>query len=114
MKHEVAFSRIYELLKHIDTSTLSKENIADLGYIKIYVKDIEDYINPPIKWEPLKKTDNLMTVEKFIEDVNSGYLTDYDGYGYYATNKEISDKAVVPSDCPDLDKSFTHVVWYNR
>ena len=43
-KHEAAFSRIYELLKHIDTSKLSEENIADLGYIKIYVKDIEKYV----------------------------------------------------------------------
>ena len=44
-KHEAAFSRIYELLKHIDISSLSRENIADLGYIKIYVMDIEDYVH---------------------------------------------------------------------
>jgi hypothetical protein len=56
-----------------------------------------------------------MTVEQFVEHVKTGWLTNYDGFGYYASATQESNIQVVPSDVAfGLDKRFTHVVWYNK
>ena len=55
-------------------------------------------------------------MEEFIEDCESGGFIDYDGYGNYATETQMSDKKVWPSDITsgEYDRSWTHVVWFNR
>lgn len=57
-----------------------------------------------------------MRLEEFIEAVNQGAFIDYDGYGKYATATEVSNKIILPSHIEDgnIDRSFTHVLWYNR
>ncbi len=59
---------------------------------------------------------HLMTMEDFIRDVKSGMFIDYDGFGDYAFADCASNKVVKPSDvaADRLDRSFTHVLWYNR
>jgi len=57
-----------------------------------------------------------MTMEEWLECVECGGFIDYDGSGNYATATQMSDKEVVPSDVKkgSIDKSFTHVVWFNK
>lgn len=57
-----------------------------------------------------------MTMEEWINDVRAGGLIDYDGTGYYATRHGISDIKVVPSDVAKglVDRSWSHVMWFNK
>jgi len=59
---------------------------------------------------------DLMTAESFLVDVMSKCLIDYDGFGYYGNEKEISNITVYPSEVmkKGLDKNWTHVMWFNR
>lgn len=59
---------------------------------------------------------DVMKIADFIEDCKDGSFIDYDGFGYYSNGNEKSDKIVKPSDilAGNIDKNYTHVVWYNR
>lgn len=66
---------------------------------------------------PIDKDDHVMTLEKFIANVENGYLIDYDGSGSYANDFYVyPELTVMPSDVANgrINTSFTHVVWYNR
>ena len=69
-----------------------------------------------ITLKPLPEYGNLMTLREFIKSVEAGYFIDYDGHGYYATKKGMSDFIVRPSDIAAgfISKDFTHVMWFNR
>jgi hypothetical protein len=69
--------------------------------------------------EPLPDYGVHMTMELFIKHVNEGGFIDYDGYGHYATETEmlsVPSIDVRPSMVEDgtIDKSWTHIVWFNR
>jgi hypothetical protein len=52
----------------------------------------------------------LMSAEEFAEHEDSGGITDYDGHGYWATDKKVS-----KVDCFCAKPEWaTHVCWYNR
>ena len=88
----------------------------------------------PITMKDYDGIGDFMTIESFIACCECGGFIDYDGFGYYATETQQSDKVVRPSFVtgrtkafnPDtekfymkevkenIDESFTHVVWYNR
>lgn len=78
-----------------------------------------DYeIDKLIEYSEIPKYGNHMTIEKFIDIVDRGGIMDDDGFGYYATASQKSDKYV---DCDvdilneiKADGVFTHVVWYNK
>ncbi len=53
---------------------------------------------------------DLMTMEQFINSVKSGFLTNYDGIGFYSDGEFIYEAV----DFQDKIKSFSHVVWMNR
>lgn len=69
-----------------------------------------------IQWVKISERGHLMTLEEFIEDCESRCLIDYDGWGYYSDGKGMVTIPVFPSDVTegDIDKTFTHVVWFNR
>jgi hypothetical protein len=69
-----------------------------------------------LKMEPLPDYGDLMTLGDWLDCVESGGFIDYDGLGRYATDKEMSNIYVVPSDVEKgkVDKSWSHVVWFNR
>ena len=87
-----------------------------------------------IKLEDLPSYGDHMTLKKFIEYCKDGCFIDYDGHGKYATKTKISNKTIVPSDITGrgeifyfktgnfkrvkkrikIDKTFTHIVWFNR
>ena len=57
----------------------------------------------------------LMPIEEFKEMAGC-FFSDYDGSGYYATDKQISNIPCVPSEiCEGYIRSdFSHVMWYNK
>lgn len=63
-----------------------------------------------------KEHGDLYTLDAFLEEVNTRGLIDYDGAGYYSTEKKRSDKKAIPSEiCKgNIDRSYSHVRWYNR
>lgn len=69
-----------------------------------------------IKMEKLPNYGEHMTVRKFISYVKSGCFIDYDGYGNYATKSQMSNISVYPSEIErgEVNKNFTHIVWFNR
>lgn len=68
------------------------------------------------------KLDNLseygshITIKDFIEMCQNGYLMDYDGHGYYATDSLESNILIYPSDVTNnkIRKDFSHVIWFNK
>lgn len=58
----------------------------------------------------------LITLKSFIKECCAHRFIDYDGHGYYATSKGISNILVVPSDIinGNIDRSWTHVIWFDK
>ena len=68
------------------------------------------------KFEPIPSYGDHITMKTFLEWVRTGCIIDYDGHGKYATDKQMTDITVFPSDVKSkkLDKSFSHIVWFNK
>lgn len=62
----------------------------------------------------IDKDDHVMTIEEFEEYCKSGYLIDYDGFGYPVRDGKYAKIHIRPSKRDDIPKDATHVVWYNR
>jgi hypothetical protein len=60
--------------------------------------------------------DLIMTVEDFKDDVESGALTDYDGWGYAVNknNKKRTDINIFASKVNQIPSDATHIIWFNR
>ena len=58
----------------------------------------------------------LMTINKFKFHCKCGGIMDSDGFGYYATDKEVSNIEASPSAFVKgiIREDFTHVCWYNK
>lgn len=71
---------------------------------------------PEAKMSPIETDSDFMTMADFVDGCECGGLIDYDGFGYYATETEMTDLTVRPSDWSKgkLDPRWTHVVWFNR
>ena len=63
-----------------------------------------------------EKIGSVMTVEKFCELMDEGYITDYDGWGYFHDGEKIRRDFNVFDDSFTWDdiKNFPYVVWFNR
>ena len=57
----------------------------------------------------------LMTINEFKSDCECGGIMDSDGFGYYATDKEVSNIEASPSAFVKgiIREDFTHICWYN-
>ena len=57
----------------------------------------------------------LMTINEFKSYCKCGGIMDSDGFGYYATEKEVSNIEASPSAFAQgiIREDFTHVCWYN-
>lgn len=80
---------------------------------------IEKYIR--LKQEPTitygkEWNGKLMLLEDFKRDCGTGFYTDDDGYGYYATESSKSDIQVYPSDITEnvYRTDFPYIIWFNR
>ena len=69
------------------------------------LRDLPDYVDH-------------MTMDQFVQACKSNFFIDYDGNGHYATDTQVSNKSVVPSDVTtgmlDGNPRWTHIVWYNK
>ena len=81
----------------------------------------EDYKIEPSMYKKYEKDDDVMSVQEFIENVESGCFIDYDGIGYLGDeNGYYLSEDIMPSQvqyCKEkiLNNSlFTHVIWFNR
>ena len=56
------------------------------------------------------------TTKEFIKDCRDGVLTDYDGYGYFATYDEISNFLVKPGrvKTEEIKHGWPYVVFYRN
>ena len=61
---------------------------------------------------------DVMTVDEFIEAVDSGCFTTYDGWGFFHNGVQAYEERTVwdPSWTPEEieARGFIYVVWYNR
>lgn len=55
-----------------------------------------------------------MTREEFVDGVESGCFTQYDGFGYLATDKAVCENTDCFSVCWGADEMYTHVLWFNK
>ncbi len=77
---------------------------------------------------PIPDFADIMTIEEWLNGVESGCFIDYDGHGYWATSTHQSKKSaveelyessmVLPSHITKLKIKppswATHVAWYNK
>ena len=68
-------------------------------------------------WPLEEEHGDHMTLAEFEAACNNGSFIDYDGTGRYATaTHEARDLYANPSDfkAGNINRNFTHVMWYNR
>ena len=73
----------------------------------------------PADLRPIPHGADVMTIQDFGVDVDSGALIDYDGHGRWATQTHILPSVTVyPSRVRKQEDKIplwvTHVVWYNK
>lgn len=91
-------------------------------YSKCYPLRVLNYLNRVYKLydsyelKELPDYGDHMTIEDFKEYCDCGGFCDYDGYGLYATETQMSNIDINPSDIETglYRKDFTHVVWFNK
>lgn len=68
------------------------------------------------KLKPIPDYGDLMTLEEFINCVNSDGFIDYDGHGRYSDEINMTDIIIYPSDIKNnsVREDFTHIVWFNK
>lgn len=59
---------------------------------------------------------DVMSLKKFISNVECGGFIDYDGYGSYVKDGKESNITIYPSDVKHgaIRKDFDTIIWYNR
>lgn len=71
----------------------------------------------PFNPKPHGENSDVMTMEEFIDHCKAGSFIDYDGMGQYADETHVLAREwVYPSMVINgtIDKSYSHVTWYNR
>ena len=134
----ITTKRDYEkALALIDRLWSAKPNTKEGDILNILVTLVELYESKFIKELKLENIPDYgehMTLKNFIKYCEEGCFIDYDGWGKYATKNKMSDKIIRPSDVTgrttrfdfetmitnnvkvnkNIDKSFSHIVWFNR
>jgi len=64
--------------------------------------------------ENLPAYGDLMTVANWLEFVNSGDFSDYDGVGHPVKDGKMCKTRIYPSIADQLPEDATHVLWFNR
>jgi len=79
------------------------------------ISEVEHILDGDLELQP--SYGDLFSLEDFIEYCRNGMFIDYDGSGTYATATMISKTHdAIPSEIKDgkIDRSWTHVMWFNR
>ena len=78
---------------------------------------LTDMRQEPVQLKEIPEYGDHMTLEEWVNAVNSGAFIDYDGDGHLATADKCSDIVIKPSSLKDdfvIPDWVTHIVWYNR
>lgn len=71
-----------------------------------------------VEWEDIPDYGDHMTLTEWKSCVKSGGFIDYDGFGNYASNNQMSNITLSPSDYHNKrmvrNSNFTHIVWFNK
>lgn len=99
--------------KHVPGSNPSVQNYPP---VKALSRAEELNLIPAPKGEPLPDYGAHMPLAEFISCCESGFFIDYDGVGNYASATEMFPQEVYPSDVQrkNIDRQFSHVVWFNK
>lgn len=114
----------YTTKEDVDCSLIAKrfgggghKQAAGATFKKLPLKFV-DYIKylQPITFEQIPDYGDKMTIQDFKEAVILGALVDSDGCGRYASENEMTDLVVQPSDYfkNTIDERFSHVIWFNK
>ena len=94
---------------------------ATPGIIRVVKRWIEDVTHAAKRHlasdlRPIPEYGHKMTREEFEEQVHDGLIIDWDGSGYYSTETEMSWLPARPSaiQASEVEREFTHVVWFNK
>ena len=70
----------------------------------------------PFELDELPDYGDVMSLEEFKANVESGWFIDYDGYGYYVLDGKETNIYIYPSDIKkgNIREEFDTIVWYNR
>lgn len=73
-------------------------------------------IMTPVFEDDVPEYGDVMSLEHFIDNVESGGFIDYDGLGRYVKDGKESNIDIYPSDVKNktIRKDFDTIVWYNR
>jgi hypothetical protein len=69
-----------------------------------------------LKLNPIPDYGEHMTLDQFVWTCQIGGFINDDGSGEYATAHQVTNIIVHPSDIRkgNIDRRWSHVVWYNR
>jgi len=72
--------------------------------------------NNEIKFRPISKHGDFMTLKEWLSNVEDGGFIDYDGWGNLATSSEVSNINIHPSQAEyfKFPEWATHIEWYNK
>jgi len=120
-KRDVARKEYNKIINSLDATKLSFYEWQEaLEPYSDKISDLNHQIDliTPIEWKEIPDYGDLMTMEDWLDCVESGGFIDYDGSGRYSDGKRMANKPVYPSDVEAgrllKETEFTHVVWFNR
>lgn len=78
----------------------------------------QTWCHQPIKFEPYTEFDEecKISINEFRRWIQFGYVSDYDGYGFYGSENELSNIYADFDDIVDnnIEEWVTCVCWYNK
>jgi len=113
--YEWQLSNGYNVISH-GTANLLKtaQQRSEIAYQKYIISNIKKV--KPYTLTPLSGVGDLFTLRDFVNDCLDDCISNDDGFGYYATETEVTNIPAIPSDILDeiVDTRWTHVEWYNK
>lgn len=77
------------------------------------MKTLEEYVKGRKELEEWEK-ELLIPAEEFLECMNAGGFTDYDGYGYFSDGQYKYKPVDFSQATQQIAYGWDYVVWYNK
>jgi len=114
IRHEGSMADVRSILQYLIANDFLQFNF-DIRYLSLstFGKIYFNYIS----YEDNKYGDRF-TIKEFLEHVQSGCITDFDGCGYYGNVNQKSNISVTCNEDEIIkmknNKTFSHVYWFNK
>lgn len=110
-----------EWFKTSNNKSFEEYSTKRVAYCQPYLNElikmkIKFRMNKPYVLEPLPNYGDVMSLKEFIECVKGGGFIDYDGYGHYVKDNQMTDIEIYPSDVKskNIRNEFDTIIWFNR